>query len=819
MPWKQSRSFFPVSSLFELSKNRQLRQALALFPEILRAGEPLDESIFSCTVKACACAGDVQFGKGLHGCSLKLGLDGHVSVGTSLVDLYMKFGALEDGKKTFELMPFKNVVSWSSLLTGYVHNGEPDRVLEIFSRMAKEGVKPNAYSFASLLTASAGLQDLGTGRQAHAQAFRCGFQSAVFVCNSLVSMYAKCDYIGDAGKVFEEMPERDSVTWNAMVAGLVQNGLDEDALAMFGRMRGEGAELTQLSFAAVLKACGRVGAIGFACQLHACAVKKGFSSDNNIRTALMAVYCKWGDMGEAFRLFLSIGAARNVVSWTALICGHLNNGRLDRAAEFFLRMRRIDEAKPNKFTLSAVLTASPVIFPEQIHCEAIKFGLETAGSVGTALVRAYADLGRAGDAIRVFSCIADRDVVCWSAMVAAHAQAGDSDSATWLFLTMTRQGVSPNEFTLSSLIHSCAAPAAAAEQGKQFHTISIRLGLEAAVCVSSALVTMYSKKGAIDSASSIFHRQPERDLVAWNSMVCGCAQHGHARMSLQLFQEMVRTGLKPDGVTFVGVLSACTHAGLVAEGREFFDAMSASYGIAPGEEHLACMVDLYSRAGRFEEAMEMVDRSPAPVSAAVWRTLLGHCRTHKKLELGIVAAEKLIAMEPSHSAAYVLLSNMYAMAGRWAERAAVRRRMEAGCVKKEAGQSWIEAKNRVVSFVSGDNSHSFSGDVYARLQQLMCRLRAAGYVPETELVLQDVEEEEQKEAILEKHSEKLALAFGLMVLPKEAPLQIVKNLRVCGDCHSVFKLASALEGRTIVLRDSARFHHFKEGYCSCQDYW
>ncbi|CAA6660693.1 unnamed protein product [Spirodela intermedia] len=795
----------------------ELRQVLGLFAQIFRSGGAADESTFSCTLKACGCAGDAALGRQLHGCSAKRGLGEHVSVGTSLVDMYMKLGAVEEGRRVFDSMPKRNVVSWSSLLTGYTQNGQQGVVLEIFGRMMEEGVKPNPYTFASVLTASSGLQAVETGLKAHGLVIRFGFEAAVFVCNSLVNMYSKCGLTADARKVFDNMGEIDSVSWNAMVAGLVQNELDREALELFRQMRAEGANLTQLSFAAVMKACAGVGELGFGRQLHCCAMKKGFASDGNIGTALTVVYCKSGEMDEGFRVFSTMGPSRNVVSWTAIICGYLTNGRPDQAAAIFLQMRR-EDAMPNEFTFSAMLTAS-LSSPAPDPCPGHKIRPRDLSLRGHGPDERLHQPGPHRRGSVRLQGIEDKDIVAWSAMLAAYAQVGDSEAAVRLFCEMTRRRVSPNEFTMSSVIDSCSGPSAAVDQGKQFHGVSIKLGLEEAICVSSALVTMYSKKGSIESAYGVFSRQRERDLISWNSMVCGYAQHGYGSKSLQLFTEMQSLGLEPDGVTFIGVITACTHAGLVDDGRRFFDSMlDPPHPITPTEEHYACMVDLYSRAGRFAEAMEMVRKMPSPAGATVWRTLLGACRVHKNLALGRLAAERLLSLEPEHSAAYVLLSNIYAAAGRWEDRAAVRRLMEAKGVKKEAAWSWIEVKKKVHSFLAGDRSHPFSERLYERLEELLSKLRAAGHRPDTGFVLHDVEEE-QKEGMVGEHSEKLALAFGLMATPQGAPLQVVKNLRVCGDCHAVFKLASAAEGRAIVLRDSTRFHHFRDGSCSCGDYW
>ncbi|XP_043723343.1 pentatricopeptide repeat-containing protein At2g27610 [Telopea speciosissima] len=447
-----------------------------------------------------------------------------------------------------------------------------------------------------------------------------------------------------------------------------------------------------------------------------------------------------------------------------------------------------------------------------------KLIMRTSPSVGTALLDAYIKIGNTQEAAIIFKQINEKDIVAWSAMLAGYAQVGDSEGAIKLFCDMRKEGFRPNEFTFSSVINACARPTAAVEQGKQLHGSLIKFGLENAICVSSALVTMYAKRGSIESAHEVFKNQEKRDLVAWNSMISGYAQHGCGKKALEIFEEMETQGLELDGITFIGVILACTHAGLVDEGKKYFASMIKDNHINPTMEHYACMVDLYSRAGKLKEAMDLIRDMPFPAGATVWRTLLGACRVYRDLELGKLAAENLISLEPQDSAAYVLLSNMYAAAGKWEERAKVRKLMDERKVKKEAGYSWIEVKNQIHSFMACDQSHPLSNCINAKLEELNARLKDVGYCPDTNFVLHDVEEE-HKEAILSQHSERLAIALGLIITPPGVPLQIVKNLRVCGDCHTVIKLISVIEGRDIVVRDSNRFHHFKGGYCSCGDYW
>ncbi|KAK1396859.1 Pentatricopeptide repeat-containing protein [Heracleum sosnowskyi] len=803
--------------LFGYSRDNKNIEAINLFVGIRKLGSPVDGSSLSCIIKACGVLFNQILGKQVHCHCIKSGFLEDVSVGTSLIDMYMKSENVVEGERVFGEMPTKNVVSWTSLLAGFSWNGLFDEAVDIFFQMQPAGINPNSFSFAAVLGALANNGLVEKGIRIHAMIIKSGFELATFVCNSLISMYSKSGLVNDAKVVFDGMRNRTMVSWNCMIAGYVTNGLDVEALELFNRMRVAGIDLTQSIFATVIKLCTNLQELGYARQIHTLVTKSGFGSDPNIMTALMVNYTKCGEMNDAFKIFSTTLAVHNVVSWTAIINGYLKNGEVKQAAELFCQMNK-EAVRPNSFTYSTILTAHPTVSLFQVHAPVIKSNYERMASVGTALLDAYVKIGHIKDAERVFDLVEEKDIVAWSAMLGGYAQVGDSISAVRLFCELAKEGINPNEYTFSSVINSCCNPMATVEQGKQLHARSIKSGHHTALCVSSALVTMYAKRGNIVSANEIFKRQKERDIVSWNSMISGYSQHGYGTKALEIFEEMQTHNLELDDVTFIGVLTACTHAGLVEKGQSYFDMMVKDHHIDPTMEHYSCMVDLYSRAGLLEKAMSVIEGMPFPASATIWRTLLGACRVHRNLELGKRAGEELMSLEPQHSAAYVLLSNLYAAAGKWEEKAKVRKLMDERQVKKEAGYSWIEVKRKTYSFLAGDRSHPLSESMYLKLGELNVRLKDAGYQPDTNYVLQDIEEE-HKEATLSEHSERLAIAFGLISTPLGSPLYVIKNLRVCGDCHTVIKLISSLEGREIVVRDSNRFHHFKEGSCSCGEYW
>ncbi|XP_009804600.1 pentatricopeptide repeat-containing protein At2g27610 [Nicotiana sylvestris] len=803
--------------LFEYSRNSINEEALNLFVGVHRTGLLIDGSSLSCILKVCACLSDLTFGKQVHALCIRSGYFDNVSVGTSLVDMYMKMENVDEGRRVFDEMEDKNVVTWTSLLSGYSCNKLVDRALQVFHMMLVGGVNPNAFTFATVLGVLADKCAVEKGIQVHTMVIKCGFEVITSVGNSLINMYLKSGMVREATVVFESMGNRNEVSWNGMIGGLVTNGLYSEAVKLFHMMRLAGVELTRSIYVTAVKLCTNLKELVFARQLHGRVTKNGFYLDNNIRTALMVSYTKCGEMDDAFNLFSMMHTFRNVVSWTAMIGGYMQNNRPEQAANLFCQMKK-DGIRPNDFTYSTILAAQPSISLFQVHAEIIKTKYEGSPTVGTALLDAYVKTGNIGEAAKVFEEIDEKDIIAWSAMLSGYAQRGDIQGAVRVFRQLSKSGVWPNEFTFSSVINACTTSMASVEQGKQFHASSIKSGYSNAFCVSSALVTMYAKRGNIESANEVFKRQKERDLVSWNSMISGYAQHGYGRKALKIFEEMRKKNLEMDNITFIGVISACTHAGLLNEGQKYFDMMVNNLHISPTMEIYSCMVDLYSRAGMLDKAMAIINGMSFPAGAIVWRTLLAASRVHRNVELGKLAADNLISLQPQDSAAYVLLSNLYAATGNWQERAKIRKLMDVRKVKKEIGYSWIEVKNKTYSFMAGDVSHPLADSIYVKLDELSVRLKDAGYKPDTNYVLHDVEDE-HKEAILSRHSERLAIAFGLIATSPGIPIQIVKNLRVCGDCHTVIKLISKIEGREIVVRDSNRFHHFKGGLCSCGDYW
>ncbi|CAN6250518.1 unnamed protein product [Urochloa humidicola] len=509
-----------------------------------------------------------------------------------------------------------------------------------------------------------------------------------------------------------------------------------------------------------------------------------------------------------------------LVAYNAAISRCARAGLYRRALALFREMRdrglRADEyTLPPLLNSAALLRAPPTA--RALHALLLRAGLASHLHVANALVDAYAKLSRLDAARAVFDEMARRDVVTWTSLLTGLARAGAHGAAIRVYRGMVDEGVQPDEFAVAAVLSSCAG-STMLELGRSVHAATVRLGLEPFLSVGNSLVSMYAKTGALRDAQTVFDAACARCTITWTALIVGYAQNGRGRQSLDIYTDMLRSGCRPDYVTFIGLLFACSHTGLVDAGRAHFRSMVADYGIAPGPDHYACMVDLFGRAGRLEEAMDLLNQSSTELDATVWKALLGACRVHRNTELAERAAEMVWRLDPKDAVPYVMLANLYSRARRWDDVARIRVLMKSRGITKEPGCSWVGVNGVTHLFHVEDRGHPRAVEIYQKVEEMTERIRAEGYVPDTDWALQD-EAPEGRERGLAYHSERLAVAFGLLAVPMAAPIRVFKNLRVCGDCHAAIKMVAKLYGREIILRDANCFHHMKGGACSCGDYW
>ncbi|XP_030452018.1 pentatricopeptide repeat-containing protein At5g46460, mitochondrial [Syzygium oleosum] len=617
--------------------------------------------------------------------------------------------------------------------------------------------------------------------------------------------------LGDALKLFDEMPARDSVCWNTMIKGCLDCGDLVTAEELFDEM----PEPSVVSWTTMVDGFFRFGQVERAEKFF----KQMPIRDLTAWNAMLHGYCENARVDDAVRLFEQI-PSRNVISWTSMIGGLDQNGRCEEALVVFERMFKSGMV-PNASTLTCALSAcaNALSFPlgVQIHGHVFKSGFCLSGFVCASLITFYANCKRIEKSTQVFNEVASRNVVICTALLTGYGSNGRHEDGLKIFSDMIRKSALPNQSSFVSALNSCCG-LESLDRGKEVHASAVKLKLGCDVFVGNSLIVMYNKCGVIDDAVGVFKRLREKNIVTWNAIVCGCAHHGRGMWAMELFSKIIRGLVQPDEITLTGLLSSCNHSGMLQKGRCLFRYFSENTSIELKHEHYACMVDVLGRYGKLEEAEDLVRNMPLKANSIVWLALLSSCRMHSNIDLAERATNYILDLEPHCSAAYVLLSNLYASANRWSDVSRLRVTMRDRGIVKQLGSSWVTIKGQKHLFLSGDKSHPLSENIYWKLDWLKMKLKELGHVPDRRFSLHDVEDE-QKEESLFYHSERLAVAFALISTVEGSTITVMKNLRICGDCHSVIKLIAKIVDREIVVRDSSRFHHFKSGICSCGDYW
>ncbi|KAK7854921.1 pentatricopeptide repeat-containing protein At4g21065 [Quercus suber] len=578
--------------------------------------------------------------------------------------------------------------------------------------------------------------------------------------------------------------------------------------------------MDQGTLVAAIKRCATVRDLE---TIQAYMIRTNFTQDSFLLSKLIESYAitlPIRQIAHAHKLF-SWTHQPNLFMWNTIIRGYSINDSSSLKAIALYKDMHLSGISSNSFTFGFVLKACcnlPRLEEgKMVHSQVLKMGLDYETHVVNGLIKLYTTCGRVDEARDLFDEMSERDLVSWSTMVSGYVQNGCSNEAFVLFKQMQAQNVIADEFTLASVAGACG-DMGALDLGKWVHSYIDKEGIDIDIVLGTSLVDMYSKCGSLDNAIRVFEGMSKRDVMAWSTMIGGCAIHGFGEKALKVFHAMKSANVRPNSVTFTCVLCACSHSGLVKEGCQHFNSMSLDYGITPEIEHYGCMVDLFCRAGLVLRAHKFIQKMPIKPNAVLWRTLLGACKTHGYKELSESITREVLELEPRSAENYVLVSNVYASQGRWSSVSKVRSQMKHKKAKKQHGWSSIEMGFAVHQFVMGDELHPEIRQIYQMLDQMAKKLKQEGHVATTIDVLHDIDDEE-KEHALGFHSERLAIAYGLLRLSKDSPIRIVKNLRVCTDCHSVMKLISSVYKRDIIVRDRIRFHHFREGKCSCNDYW
>ncbi|ONK55587.1 uncharacterized protein A4U43_UnF1210 [Asparagus officinalis] len=570
---------------------------------------------------------------------------------------------------------------------------------------------------------------------------------------NLIAAYGRFGDLGSAISAFGHYPDDpNAFLFNSLIQSHNLNSLFLTSIHLYIKMLGSNIQPNQYTFPLLFKACSLSSELSGGAQIHGQVVKLGYVRNPFVAVAVMDMYMKSGQSFDAEKVFDGMGE-KDGVAWNAMVTGLVQSGRAEEALEVFERMRREGVGVGCVAVASVVAACSQLRVLHQgkwIHAFVVRSGFSADTVISTALLDMYANCGDLGLANQIFGEMHTKDLIAWNCLVSCYAQYGSVENAFKLFIDMQNSKLKPNGSSLSGILPAVAR-FGSLHHTKSCHCFILRNGLESDEFVITALMDTYAKSGDLSTAHNLFDGMPKKSVVAWSAIISGYGTHGCCNEALSLFDKMLETNIKPNHVTYVGLLSACVHSGFVDKGREYFKRMIYEHGITPQAQHFTCMVDLLSRAGLFDEAMDLINVMPIEPPAEIWGALLGGCKIHQNVELG-------------------------------------------------------------------DTSHPNSCEIYHKIEELLDDIGKLGYVPQIKAVLQNVEED-MKENALKGHSEKLAMAYGLLRTKPGMPIRIMKNLRSCEDCHAFMKYVSKITLREIVVRDTVRFHHIKDGTCRCGDYW
>ncbi|XP_022746745.1 pentatricopeptide repeat-containing protein At5g03800 isoform X2 [Durio zibethinus] len=750
-----------------------------------------------------------------------------------------------------------HLVTYSSLISGFVKSNQGNKAIKLFMKMRNEGIDPNEFTFVSILSACMRVSELKLGFEVHGLIIKMGFLDSVFVANALMGLYGK--FNGGWGfvfKMFGEMHQRDVASWNTVISSLVKEGMCEKAIELFRVMQGIGSFRADFfTISAVLSACKGSNALMNGKEVHAHAIRIRLGGNLSVNNALIGFYTKCGSVGDVVALFEGM-PVKDVITWTEMISAYMEFELVDLATEVFDKMpekncisynalmtgfcRNGEGLKAVKlfiemvkegleltdFSLCSVINACALVMDaktsEQIQGFYVKFGHQSNVCVEAALLDMCMRCGRIADAEKMFQMWPfeqDSSVVCTS-MLCGYVRNGQPDDAISFLVRCQLEGkMDMDEVTVTSVLGACGT-LGFEEIGEQIHCHAVKTGFVSDLGVLNSMISMYAKCGNMNGAIKVFNIMPIHDVVSWNALIAGHTLHRHGDEALAVWSEMEEAGIKPDAITLNLVILAYQHTNLnlVDNCRRLFLSMRTNYDIEPTSQHYASFVSVLGHWGLLEEAEEMINKMTVEPKASVWRALLDSCRIHLNTTIGKRVAKHILSMQPQDPSTYILMSNLYSASGRWHCSEMVREDMRERGFRKNPARSWIIHQNNVHSFYARDKLHPQATDIYRGLEILVLECLKAGYIPDTSFVLHEVEEHQKKHFLL-YHSAKLATTYGLLMTRRGEPIRIVKNILLCGDCHTFLKFVSVITRREIFLRDPSGFHCFRNGQCSCKDYW
>lgn len=732
---------------------------------------------------------------------------------------YVNSGSIESALYVFENMSKSDTFVWNVLIKGLTNNGFFQEAIDLYYRMCSNGLLADNYTFPFVIKACGELLDLLESEKVHAKLYKIGLDLDLYICNSLILMYAKLGYIERAEKVFWEMQIKDLVSWNTMVSAYVMVGDGWSSFMCIKKMQAFGIGHDRFTMISSLNACSLLCSLINGKEIHGQVIKSKHELDPMVQTSLIDMYGKCGQMKYAEKLFNSI-SQKSIVTWNAMVGGYALNALPLESFTCLRNMQDNDNLCPDKITFINLFPScaqlGAILLGKSIHCLAIRKGFLPHLVLETSLVDMYGKSKELKLAEQVFGQMSEKNLISWNAMIATYVQNGQSRQALKIFRDLQNKPIRPDATTITSILPAYAEIALLRE-GKQIHSYIIKLDFGSNTFITNSTVYMYAKCGDLKTARQIFDGMSRKDVISWNTIIMAYGIHGFGKESIKLFSGMRENSMKPNASTFVSLLSSCSISGLVEEGWEYFNLMKNEYRIDPEIEHYGCMLDILGRRGDLEQAKNFIHEMPLVPTARIWGSLLAASRHHKNIELAEFAANQILRSKYDNTGCYVLLSNMYADVGRWEDVKRIKGLMNKEGLTKTIGCSHVEINCKTYRFVNQDTSHVESNMIYDVLDIILRRIGEdlfVGFSKFKPLNLLRTRANSPK-----CHSVRLAICFGLISMSIEKPVVVRKNIRICRDCHDAVKKISDITKREIIVGDPKIYHHFRDSQCSCGDYW
>ncbi|XP_031490511.1 putative pentatricopeptide repeat-containing protein At1g69350, mitochondrial [Nymphaea colorata] len=771
---------------------------------------------FPSVLKACGGLHDVDKGRKVHGRIIKGGFEADCAIQTALIHMYSQCGFADGAYQVFVRMFQRDAISWGAMLLGYAHNGRYTECLEVFVQMNAAAVEVDSVTMVGIAQACAGLGCLKQGRSVHGYIVRREIVITGPLENSLLDMYGKCGDLYCACKLFNKMSKKDVYAWTMMISYYNHCLCPRDALELFVQMQQKLLPSPHsVTLVAVLQSCSQVGSLREGKSVHGFITRKGLDFEI-LCPGLIDMYVCCKRLSDCFKV-VRCTQLKSVELCNSLITVYVRHGLPAEALALFYQMHR-DNVSPDSFTLASSLAAcadsSSYITGALIHSHVIKTGFQSNEFIQNSIIDMYCKSGFVDFAYTVFNGILEKSTITWNTMICGYAQNGHGIEAISLFDHMYLNSVALESVAFVSAVQACSL-LGSLTKGKWIHHKLIVCGLHEDKYCQTAVLDMYAKCGDILLARQVFNNIRERSVVSWSAMISGYGMHGHVDDATSLFNEMMDSGTKPNGVTFISLLAACSHTGRVEQGQHYFDKMTKEFRLVPSSDHYACMIDLLSRAGHLDRAYAFIRKMPMEPTASTWGALLTGCHIHGRIDLVDICRENILNLEPWNSGYYVQLANLYANEREWDQFGKIRSTMKSAGLRKAPGFSVVELNSGIHKFNAGDTSHSQSKEILSFLKVLENLVHEEGKMRNMGTLIQEIEHYRDTRT----HSERLAIAFGIINTKPGTTIRVIKNLRVCNECHDFTKLVTKITTRNIIMKDLNRFHHFSNGNCSCGDYW